>query len=163
MHDEIQEIIRKNLPQEVGEMLRERLEEAGNDRIELERANNTLDGCFEKIRELEAQVEKHRCLDDRYHDLRKQENKLQAKENEFELLHTRKDLDREQQRSEELKEIMGMILRPATVRTALQKTIMGDGGYQYDYNIRDSNGQPVAVPMAQVPHEVTDVTEVTDE
>lgn len=92
MEAEFKAIIEKNLPAQVGDVLKKRLEQADVDASNLKRANETLDANGKTITSLNAQIAEYKKFDERNAAISareiavtESERNLKVKELEFQL------------------------------------------------------------------------------
>ena len=78
LEKELNEIIKKSLPQHVGETLRERLEQADKDEEENKSLKEELAENYEKISEQRSIIEDYKKFDERNKDLNRREKELEA-------------------------------------------------------------------------------------
>ncbi len=81
MTNEINEIIKKNLPAQVGEVLQQRLKKADDDEKMLETAKKTNEDAVKKINELTSEVAKHKAITERESAVTKRELDVKEREN----------------------------------------------------------------------------------
>ena len=80
---EIRAIIEKNLPQQVGEVLKQRLEQAEKDSNNVERLKSINENACSEIKELQGEIKKYIQFDDRNRDIDKREKELSENEQAF--------------------------------------------------------------------------------
>lgn len=85
MEKEIEEIIKKNLPEQVGEVLKERLLKADEDALELVKYKRFYEDTKENLAKANARIEEYKKLDERNAGLEKREKELEAREREFKI------------------------------------------------------------------------------
>lgn len=85
LEKELQESIKKNLPQQVGEVLKTRLEQADKDSTEVKRLKEMLDKYADDKIGLEKQIEEYKQFDSRNSLLESREKEIETKEKQLEV------------------------------------------------------------------------------
>lgn len=85
LEKEIQESIKKNLPQQVGEVLKQRLEQADKDNAEVKRLINLVEQYTSDKENLEKQIYEYQKFDKRNASLDSREKELETEKNSLEL------------------------------------------------------------------------------
>ena len=107
---EIQEIIKKNLPQEVGDILKLRLQQADEDASNSVKLREQLDSRNLLIAKLEKQVEEYKTFDNRNTVLEAREKYVDDRERKVELETLRYQLISEQDKTNFAKSIgLGLV------------------------------------------------------
>lgn len=83
--EEIAEIIKKNLPAHVGEVLKERLEQADKDTVKLKQQETALAEKNNKITSLEKTIEEYKQFDTRNAAITDRENKVTEAERNLKI------------------------------------------------------------------------------
>jgi len=96
MEERIAEAINKNLSTEVGEVLKQRLQEASRDRKDLEKLRGDYDRMKETADLLRSDLTEQAKMDKRERDLIDRENKVAERERRLENSLLRKELEAEQ-------------------------------------------------------------------
>lgn len=85
MEKEIEEIIRKNLPEHVGEVLKKRLADADRDALELVKYKQFFEDTKENLANANVRIEEYKKLDERNLKLEQREKDLDTREMEFKI------------------------------------------------------------------------------
>lgn len=85
LEKEIQESIKKNLPQQVGEVLKGRLEQADKDSAEVKRLDELVGQYASDKAALEKRIEEYEKFDERNANLNSREKELETERNNLEL------------------------------------------------------------------------------
>jgi hypothetical protein len=134
MKQEIQEIIEKNLPKQVGETLRKRLEEADkNEQLIKDLTVHNLEQGDEIIR-LKKVVVNYEQLDDRNTQLDTREKELNDKERNLKIAELTYMLDSEKAKSLHSDAIAMGLVRNTTYRKNVFDNETNSGGGHYDAN-----------------------------
>lgn len=141
---EFQEVIKKNLPQQVGEVLKGRLEQADKDASEVKRLNVLLNKCADDKANLEERIEKYQQFDTRNSLLEAAEKQLETERNKFELEKLSYQLAAEKDKTEFTKSVaLGLVRNTEYRKTIFDSENPGglpiiDGQGQYHYPISTS-------------------------
>jgi hypothetical protein len=85
LEKELQESIKKNLPQQVGETLKQRLEQADKDAAEVKRLNEKNEELAKNLIQKNVEIEEYRKLDIRNDSLESREKEIETKEKQLEV------------------------------------------------------------------------------
>jgi len=116
---EIQELIKKHLPQQVGETLKVTLEHAEKDAKKVKEQDEKLIERRKEIDKLESIIQEYKKFDERNSLLDAREKELEAKENKLEIDELKYQLSAEKDKTEFSKNIALGIVR----NTEYRKTI----------------------------------------
>jgi len=100
LEKELQESIKKNLPQQVGEVLKQRLEQADKDANEVKRLKELLDKYADDKIGLEKQIEEYKQFDSRNSLLESREKEIETKEKQLEVETLKYQLQSEKDKTE---------------------------------------------------------------
>lgn len=135
MKEEIQEIIKKNLPQQVGETLKARLEEADQLEIKLRQVEEKIKNLSLSEGFLREELSKYRKLDERNSTLESREKELETKERNLEIETLKYQLQSEKDKIEFTKSIAQGLVR----NTEYRKQVYDSDSVHRD-GYTDSNG-----------------------
>lgn len=124
LEQEILEIISKNLPEQVGSVLKKRLEEAEADRKRVEDMDYTVKYNRDKIATLEEQIKKYEALEVWQKDLDIREKEISKRESNQKVWEAELRANEADRRANELAGFVGMVFKSPVFR----KTV---SGYQY--------------------------------
>lgn len=119
LEKEIQESIRQNLPQQVGEALQIRLKEAEEDKEALKKAVEGNTAHLKVIRELQAELAKHSELSQRERDIKEKETYLNELLLKQELDTIKYQLAVEKEKSQFTKDVALGLVRNTIYRTSI--------------------------------------------
>lgn len=123
---EFQEVIKKNLPQQVGDVLKARLSQADKDSVEVERLNNLLLQYTVDKSKLEERIENYKQFDKRNEALDGREKEIEAKEKAFEIEALKYQLSAEKDKTEFSKNIaLGLVRNTEYRKTIFDSEISG--------------------------------------
>lgn len=135
LEKEIQESIKKNLPQQVGDVLKQRLEQADKDKEALKAALNLNETQSKRIEKLQSDIDKHNSISDRENQLKEREVILSKGELELKLATVTYQLETEKEKTQFTKEVALGLVR----NTVFRKTVF-DNENQAPYNIPNNMG-----------------------
>lgn len=124
MEKEILEIISKNLPEQVGSVLKKRLEQAEKDTELVKQLGATICEQEIKLRALTKELDRHRFLDMKQKELNKQEDELSKRERNMSVWEANLRGSEAEKRADELAGFVGMVFRSPIFRKNVN-------GYQY--------------------------------
>ena len=116
---ELNAIIKRSLPQHVGETLRKRLEQADKDEEENKSLKEELAENYEKISEQRSIIEEYKKFDERNKDLNRREKELEAGLIKLEIETLKYQLETEKEKTDFTKSIALGLVR----NTQYKKTI----------------------------------------
>ncbi len=128
--NEIQEILKKNLPQQVGEVLQSRLKQADSDASELVKHKGYVTDRDEAIKKLQAEIQKYMAFDTRNAELEKREKAVAVKENEMSIKELTYQLESEKDKTKFSREVAMGLVRNVEYRKSLFDT-QSQGGYSH--------------------------------
>lgn len=135
LEQEIQESIKKNLPLQVGEALKKRLEEADKDKESLKSFAVLNNNQAKKIKQLEETIDKHNSITNREQALKAREEILKEAETKLEVKTLTYQLETEKEKVQFTKEVaMGL------VRNTVFKKSIFDSEIQTPYNMPNNMG-----------------------
>ena len=120
MEQEIKDIIAKNLPQHVGDVLRERLSKADNDAFRIERLEDFVVQKDVTINELTAEIRKLTSMLDTQTDLKERERKVQERENQFELEIMKLKLESAEKKTDLMSGLVNTVFRSPVYRKHIE-------------------------------------------
>lgn len=142
MQEEINEILKKHLPEQVGDVLRERLEQADQDSNSLKTARNSLVQKEEQIEKLKATVQEYQSLNDRNSGLDAREKDISVREVNLAIRELSYQLESEKQKTQFAKDVALGLVRNTTYResawSSKNENIMNPQGYRETVNNTDS-------------------------
>lgn len=116
MEQEIKDIIAKNLPQHVGEVIRERLNKADEDAAQVDKLYKTLAQKEEALSDLSIENAKLVSMLDRQVDIEERERKVREREINFELEITKLKLDAAEKKTDMMSGIINTVFRSPVYR-----------------------------------------------
>lgn len=134
MEQEIKDIIAKNLPQHVGEVLREKLEQADRDAVRVKRLESVLDEKEEYVNKLENQ---NRELSARISDentLKQRERAVEDKERNLELEMLKLKLAESEKRNSIGTQLVETVFRSPVYRKHVENMTFSSYDNQGRYN-----------------------------
>jgi len=130
---QIEALIEKELPNQVGEALRKKLEQADKDAVEVARLRGELDYQIDVVNKLKEQLEEHRVLGEREIELEKREEKVEERERNIDLTLLTTRLAEAEKRADTVTEFTMGLVRNTTFRKNIYDN-EDQAGYQ------DGNG-----------------------
>ena len=116
MEQEIKDIIAKNLPQHVGEVIRERLNKADEDAAQVDKLYKTLAQKEGTLSDLSIENAKLVSMLDRQVDIEERERKVREREINFELEITKLKLDAAEKKTDMMSGIINTVFRSPVYR-----------------------------------------------
>jgi hypothetical protein len=126
MTREISEIIKKHLPAQVGDVLKERLKQADQDATDLENAEKALLARGVDIDRLQKQVAEYRALDARNAELATREELVADRERHQNVFAAELKALEAEKRASELAGFVGMVFRSPIFRTSYQNDLFSN-------------------------------------
>jgi predicted RNase H-like nuclease (RuvC/YqgF family) len=148
MEQEIKDIIAKNLPQHVGDVLKERLNKADKLEAEVDYLNRVLSEANKDISNFKEKLEKERQHTYSEQQLKAEWSKLEERERNLEVEMLKLKLEESQKRADVSTKLVETVFRSPVYRKHVEYMTLGSYDVQGRYN------QTSAVPV--------NVTEVTD-
>lgn len=127
---EIQEIIKKNLPQQVGEVLKLRLEQAEKDAKKVIELENKISQLEKTVNEKQSELSSYKLLDERNSKLNEREELLNKKQHDLDLDILQHKLESEKDKSEFAKSVALGLVR----NTEFRKSVFDSENQQSYYN-----------------------------
>lgn len=124
MEKEILDIISKNLPEQVGSVLKKRLEEAEVDKKRIEQLENSVKYNTDKVLTLEKQLTEYKVLEVRQKVLDSREQEISKRENNQRVWEAELKALEADKRANELAGFVGMVFKSPIFRKSVS-------GYQY--------------------------------
>jgi hypothetical protein len=128
--EEIRLIIQKNLPAEVGAVLKERLEKAEQDERSLENLKSVNEALQKREKELLAEIEKYKKFDERNKELDAREQQLGVRIRDFEVLKLNYELAAEKDKTQFAKDVALGLVRNSEYRKQVFDSENQAGYYQ---------------------------------
>jgi len=136
---EIKDIIKKNLPEHVGEILKERLAQAEADSKKVEELTESVSFYINEIKKLDEVICSYQKSDSKFQDLDSRENKLEKERNSLEIEKLKYQLSAEKDKAETIKSIALGLVRNTEYRKEIfdsenvggTPVIDGQGNYHY--------------------------------
>jgi len=139
LEKEIQESIEKNLPLQVGSVLKTRLEKADKDEKEVLSLTSQIEKIKITLTEKEAEIKQYKKLDERNNELDKREVELNKIKHDLDLEMLKKELANEQDKSSFAKSVaLGLVRNSEYRRNLFDSQNSPDARDQYG-NILYSN------------------------
>jgi hypothetical protein len=148
MEQEIKDIIAKNLPQHVGEVLREKLEQADRDAVRVKRLESVLDEKEEYVNKLENQNREFSARISDENTLKQRERAIEDKERNLELEMLKLKLAESEKRNDIGNRLVETVFRSPVYRKQVENMTFSSYDNQGRYNTTG------AVPV--------NITEITD-
>lgn len=148
MEQEIKDIIAKNLPQHVGEVLREKLEQADRDAVRVKRLESVLDEKEEYVNKLENQNREFSARISDENTLKQRERAVEDKERNLELEMLKLKLAESEKRNDIGNRLVETVFRSPVYRKQVENMTFSSYDNQGRYNTTG------AVPV--------NITEITD-
>mgnify|MGYP000898615246 CR=1 FL=1 len=130
LQQEINEVIEKNLPQQVGKVLQEKLAKADKDANELETKKEVIKVLEARINELNSALCKHSDLDSKIKKNEDLERELSERERNFKIILLENKLEVEKEKSEFAKAIGLGLVRNLDYRKTIFDSENQAGYYQ---------------------------------
>lgn len=131
---EFQEIIKKNLPAQVGDVLKERLEQADKDVKLIDSLRVANESYVKKIQELNLIVDGYKEFDERNLNLEKREKEVSERERQQEIEKLKYQLESEKNKTEFTKEVALKLVRNTEYRNNIFDSEFKDGYYDHNNN-----------------------------
>ena len=116
MKQEIQELIAKNLPAQVGEVLKKRLEDADKYEVLVKAQKEMLNDKDGEIKCLKAEIEKYMKFDTRNSELDQREREISKRENTMEVWEAKLKLAEAEKRISDNVNFVGMVFKSPVFR-----------------------------------------------
>lgn len=162
IHNEIMETVNKHLPSYVGEALTERLATLTGLQHTAEELSKKCALKDQQYEALESKLDEAHNRLEKHDDLDAREDTIRQREQAYSEAMLESAVNFHRARADEMKEIILAILRPATIRTQVQKQIAVDGGDMMTGSY-DNDGRPIYAKAPGTTQDVTDTTDVTEE
>ncbi len=149
MEQEIEEIIKKNLPAHVGETLKKVLEKAKIDSEKVDNLDKALTQRFSEIVALKSQISEYEKYDVRNTKIEEREQKVQEQERSLEITILKVKLEESEKRADQVSEYTKGLVRNIEFRKTIydnQSEPYKDqyGGTQYQNKTQHSDVQKTA-------------------
>lgn len=144
MDQEINEIIKKNLPAQVGEVLKQRLEQAERDATDLKKYAADLAEANATVSELKIMLVRHKSLDERAEALTAREIAVDVLERAQKISQLQYELESEKQKTDFVKNVALGLVR----NTEYRKNIFDSETQSGHYNENGMWIQPTPVNKA---------------
>lgn len=144
MDQEINEIIKKNLPAQVGEVLKQRLEQAERDATDLKKYAAELAEANATVSELKIMLVRHKSLDERAEALTAREIAVDVLERAQKISQLQYELESEKQKTDFVKNVALGLVR----NTEYRKNIFDSETQSGHYNENGMWIQPTPVNKA---------------
>jgi len=125
MKIEIQKIIEKSLPAEVGTILKERLEKAENDVVLLEEANKTIENLQKQKVKFEKRIADYQAFDTRNTELGAREEVVSELERNLKVSKLETQLEEANKRADIVKDFTSGLVR----NTSFRKEVFSNEGH----------------------------------
>jgi hypothetical protein len=129
MRVEIEEAIQKNMPNQVGVLLKKRLEQAESDAKSLESEREFSKQKSEKIVQLEKIISEYKAFDDRNTKLEARELAVTEKERNQKVFEAELRVAEAEKRITDNVNFVGMVFRSPIFRESVSKSVQGDFVY----------------------------------
>lgn len=144
MDNEINEIIKKNLPAQVGEVLKQRLEQAEKDAADLKKCSKDLADATATVSELNILLGRHKSLDERSEALKAREIAVDVLERSQKTNQLQYELESEKQKTDFVKSVALGLVR----NTEYRKNIFDSETQAGHYNENGMWIQPTPIHKA---------------
>jgi HD-GYP domain-containing protein (c-di-GMP phosphodiesterase class II) len=134
MEQEIKDIIAKNLPQHVGEVLKEKLEQADRDAVEIKRLYSLLEKKEESIAKLEKQNHEFSLRLSQENALKDREQKLEDRERNLEIEMLNLKLAESEKRNDIGNRLVETVFRSPVYRKQVENMVFSSYDNQGRYN-----------------------------
>jgi len=131
---EIQEIIKKNLPAHVGDVLKQRLLQADEDAIKLVALGKSYDAMAEREKSLISELEKYKQFDERNSSLDNREKELDKRENKLQVDTLTYQLQSEKDKTKHASDLALGLVRNTSYRKNVFDNETGQGYYDQNNN-----------------------------
>jgi len=148
MEQEIKDIISKNLPQHVGDVLKERLNKADKLEAEVDYLNRVLSEANKDISNFKEKLEKERQHTYSEQQLKAEWSKLEERERNLEVEMLKLKLEESQKRADVSTKLVETVFRSPVYRKHVENMTLGS------YDVQGRFNQTNAVPV--------NVTEIVD-
>ena len=148
MEQEIKDIIAKNLPQHVGDVLKERLNKADKLEAEVDYLNRVLSEANKDISNFKEKLEKERQHTYSEQQLKAEWSKLEERERNLEVEMLKLKLEESQKRADVSTKLVETVFRSPVYRKHVENMTLGS------YDVQGRFNQTNAVPV--------NVTEIVD-
>jgi predicted RNase H-like nuclease (RuvC/YqgF family) len=143
MEQEIKDIIAKNLPQHVGDVLKERLNKADKLEAEVDYLNRVLSEANKDISNFKEKLEKERQHTYSEQQLKAEWSKLEERERNLEVEMLKLKLEESQKRADVSTKLVETVFRSPVYRKHVENMTLGSYDVQGRYN--QTNAVPVNV------------------
>jgi hypothetical protein len=134
MNIEIQEAIKKSLPQQVGEALKQRLEQADKDSKEIKELKNTIAKIQGERITLQSKVTEYEKLDERNLKLTERENLVSQQERELKLTIADLKLAEAEKRNVDMVNLTALVFKSPVYKTYIQESKNGHTAWNNQTN-----------------------------
>lgn len=128
MKQEIKEIIQKNLPAQVGEVLRETLEQAEKDAEQVKILSENINKKTFEIKNLHYEIEEYRKFDERNQQLEQREKDVANKERNLTIQQLTYELNSEKEKTQFSKDVALGLVRNTEFRKSIFDNTTEPGG-----------------------------------
>jgi len=136
MNKEIQEAIKKSLPNQVGEALKLRIEQADKDAETVKEQATCINGHLTTILNLNTTISEYKKLDERNNKLVERENKVADDERNQKLIISELKLEQSEKRNIDIINFTGMVFKSPIYKTHVSES---QGGTTQWNNSKNSN------------------------
>lgn len=144
LSQEMQDLIRNNLPEQVGQVLRQRLEQAERDVILVAAQAHDISELRARLAEATKQLASQEQMSKSADVLAKREASVQARERDVEVFETRLQVAESEKRAQLAKEFVSLVFRsPVYTRSTWgnRQVPLPNGGYTT--NVTESSGESI--------------------
>lgn len=134
MEKEIEEIIKKNLPAQVGDVLKARLEQAGLDAVKVKQLEGTLLHRNSEITNLNKTIEEYRKLDERNSKLDAREKGIEERERKQDVWEANLKVTEMEKRITDNTNFVGMVFKSPIFRKTTSESISGSSYWDHVNN-----------------------------
>lgn len=151
MTTEINEIIQKNLPAQVGDVLKQRLEQAEKDVKELDQAKKQRELDLKRIEQLSAEILEYKKFDERNASLETKEESLREQERNLKINMLEFQLEVEKNKSDFVREVTMGLVRNTTYKKNVFDSENGPNGRdQYGHITYATNSKNVTETKEEI-------------
>ena len=143
LQKEIAEAIDKNLPNQVGELLKKRLEKADSDAVLLEQQRKNIKNQGETIGNLEEKLNKHLELDTKHNFLLMCEKELIKQANSQKVFEAELKMGAANSKVVMLQDLMQTVFRSPVYKKHIDKWDSFEHRYENNMNIKEKTGETV--------------------
>lgn len=143
LQKEISEAIDKNLPNQVGEILKKRLEKADSDAVLLEQQRKNIKNQGETIGNLEEKLNKHLELDTKLNFLIMCEKELIKKENSQKVFEAELKMNAADSKVVMLQDVMQTVFKSPVYKKHIEKFSSFENRYEDGMEIKEKTGESI--------------------